>query len=1200
MPKRSGRPSAAQTPAPKSDKIYGSSKNKRGSASTEGRSIKLSAKTIDTLEKKLKEFKEKHPNAKNVTLSDLKKVYRRGSGAYSKSHRPTITGGAPNSRAAWSFARVNKFLLKAGGTKVKAAYVQDDDLMAKGGLIGKIEEFSNGAADVSLFDESGNNVGFVEIHYDKVENLLYTPSKLEGISKKDYISNPQYNILIDELKKLGIKPTDKIHYIEQIEIFEDFRGKGYASQALSDAIDFYKDEGVEFLLLTVGADTSEKGALSNKKLIEFYTRHGFKLLKGSGNYKNRMIINLKEFAKGGKVFNDKELLAKWKKGESIGFTAESHLKSKGLIPRADGTKRKSEKYMEEGGALEELENSLILAPNGQISNLTPEQYELVRTPEFKAWFGDWENDPQNASKVVDENGEPMVVYHGSRSMFSIFNLEKSGESSTPARVGFWFTPIKKFAYNFASTTWWGESKEPIVYSLFLSIKNPKIYNSEPSDSTMIYPDSYQKFKIDIWALDGQSADRANVGGIGMMLNNQKETIKKYRESLENQGFDGIFINKTRYDSSEAGGLNNQIVALLPNQIKLTDGTNTTFDMNNPDIRYKKGGKLGDCYEAAGNFCIGSMYSPELEFVGEPYLVHAEVKGQGKAEGLRFGHAWVEDDENVYDYSNGREIVMPKVVYYAIGDIQTNDPKKYQRYTFPEARAKMLKTKHYGSWDIETEYAEGGLVAPNGKKSNLTPEQYKLVRTPEFKAWFGDWENNPENASKVVDENGEPMVVYHGTNQKFNIFDTYIANGTYHGKGGYFTSSIKDLKTNYVTSKEDYYLECFLNIKKPLIVGKKNEGTWFEKEEREIIKQNLKIFSFPRVNYAYENSWDSDNLEKIVRSEFNEDKSGRVLNSIYRDIGFDGIIYLSPNKLKGHTAPLKTKHYVAFEPNQIKLADGTNTTFNAKSDIRYEDGGLIAPNGTNNTFDANNPDIRYEDGGMSKSGQEVQCVNCGWAWNTEDSEDFDKYVCHKCGFDNTLYYDTPLKNETMNVEQEVLKEGGVVVGKRHSEMDEDGTTGERFLVESTGQVVEVEGGEGVLCSKSMQADEKLSFDGRKMTARQIASFLNHKYGGVEFEKGGEVKNVCGCKSMYYHGGELPSAKLDSLHGGEAVITVKTMESKDKFYFEGRKQTPREILSKINARYGGKSFEHGGTIDLSKHRYHNSIKMDKMLHFTKSFF
>ena len=75
-----------------------------------------------------------------------------------------------------------------------------------------------------------------------------------------------------------------------------------------------------------------------------------------------------------------------------------------------------------------------------------------------------------------------------------------------------------------------------------------------------------------------------------------------------------------------------------------------------------------------------------------------------------------------------------------------------------------------------------LKAINGKPSNLTPKQWKLVRTPQFKAWFGDWENDPENASKVVDENGEPLVVYHATNNVFNEFSCvtdveYLVNNT---------------------------------------------------------------------------------------------------------------------------------------------------------------------------------------------------------------------------------------------------------------------------------------------------------------------------------------------------------------------------------------------------------------------------------------
>jgi hypothetical protein len=155
-----------------------------------------------------------------------------------------------------------------------------------------------------------------------------------------------------------------------------------------------------------------------------------------------------------------------------------------------------------------------------------------------------------------------------------------------------------------------------------------------------------------------------------------------------------------------------------------------------------------------------------------------------------------------------------------------------------------------------------------------------------------------------------------------------------------------------------------------------------------------------------------------------------------------------------------------------------------------------------------------------------------------------------------------------------------------------------MVQSTGQVVELEGGEGVLCRQSMSSDKKYEFMGKEMNARQIASFLNHKYGGVEFAKGGAVpKKVCGCRA-YYHGGEVPSATLNSLEGGEAVVTVKTMESKDKYDFQGAKMTPRQILSKINADAGGKKFEEGGVIDLSKIKLDNEIRMVKMLHFCQN--
>jgi hypothetical protein len=126
---KKGGKTIAQTPAPKKDRVFGSSKNKPGSASSKkaASKIELNESIVKTLTEKAKEYNEKHSS--KVSTSTLKAVMRRGMGAYSTSHRPTITGGAPNSRQAWGFARVNKFLQKKGGAKVKAAYVQDDDLL---------------------------------------------------------------------------------------------------------------------------------------------------------------------------------------------------------------------------------------------------------------------------------------------------------------------------------------------------------------------------------------------------------------------------------------------------------------------------------------------------------------------------------------------------------------------------------------------------------------------------------------------------------------------------------------------------------------------------------------------------------------------------------------------------------------------------------------------------------------------------------------------------------------------------------------------------------------------------------------------------------------------------------------------------------------------------------------------------------------
>jgi len=55
-------------------------------------------------------------------------------------------------------------------------------------------------------------------------------------------------------------------------------------------------------------------------------------------------VNRPEMKEGGVVYKDQELLKKYKSGKNIGFSATSHLKAKGLIPRSHGKKEVSKKY----------------------------------------------------------------------------------------------------------------------------------------------------------------------------------------------------------------------------------------------------------------------------------------------------------------------------------------------------------------------------------------------------------------------------------------------------------------------------------------------------------------------------------------------------------------------------------------------------------------------------------------------------------------------------------------------------------------------------------------------------------------------------------------------------------------------------------------------------------------------------------------
>lgn len=121
-----GLMAAASRRAPKKDRIYGSKKNPKGSASG-GKKITFSAKTEKALHNKVKEHNAKAPNGRKATMAQLKAVYRRGAGAFSSSHRPGKT------RDQWAMARVNAYLrLLKSGRPANPNYKQDNDVLPSG------------------------------------------------------------------------------------------------------------------------------------------------------------------------------------------------------------------------------------------------------------------------------------------------------------------------------------------------------------------------------------------------------------------------------------------------------------------------------------------------------------------------------------------------------------------------------------------------------------------------------------------------------------------------------------------------------------------------------------------------------------------------------------------------------------------------------------------------------------------------------------------------------------------------------------------------------------------------------------------------------------------------------------------------------------------------------------------------------------
>ena len=213
-------------------------------------------------------------------------------------------------------------------------------------------------------------------------------------------------------------------------------------------------------------------------------------------------------------------------------------------------------------------NTETKPPRDILNQGLPEKEEKTDTPEFRRWFGD--------SKVTDEGGNPLRVYHGTTGDFEVFDQGRASRSSghATAGLGFFFSDDPSVASLFAGgvddTQWppkWRQNKGANTVPVFLSIKKPF------------------ELTADKWRdiVTNNGAD-----GEPQFKENAKKYIQRQRDLLEKQGYDGVHIKgdpKFRDSMTEEYGHDNW-VAFKPEQIKSAIANRGTFDPRNPSMLYQ--------------------------------------------------------------------------------------------------------------------------------------------------------------------------------------------------------------------------------------------------------------------------------------------------------------------------------------------------------------------------------------------------------------------------------------------------------------------------------------------------------------------------------------------------------------------------------------------------------------------------------------
>ena len=1187
--------SLSKTPSPKKDRIYGSKVNPKGSASSEksASSIKFDGKTIASLTTKLNEFKENN-NSKKVSLSDLKAVYRRGLGAYSSSHRPTISGGKPNTRNAWAMARVNAFLRKASGGDYKKTYVQDDDLLKydNGGEVGQDIKCRRcgwewNTSQSEEFDKYVcHNCGF--------DNRMFYDKNPIG-----YVDGGKINSIVEDSKETG---------------FLKFRKNAQFIQKHPE------------LFLAKGGEAEERIKRNQKKYLGYddLPQSPTEKVKGEDTLKGRY-----EYYR-----NHKELFGALENGGEIDDHNETYKKWRSLVNMSYGELKKfyDSKEGREAGLSQSEANKQGIS-NGRESARWVMKMKQTPKSEWTPTMWKWANKQisfisrmsGNEGGLYDDKGNKtrkhtsLLIWGHNPKKSSSMKYENGGgidESMLFDRYGNkleigdrvkYDKVFYTFKYRIIGTIieFKEESDRQIKNSSFgkIASKNlnirAKVEVSEKLDNNYRKVKDFQKTTLirlsNLNKIDEQGNDiipnqnKMAKGGTTSKFKIYHETLSEALDEaeryIEANGYHftedryfpdvtsgGIRYGETKSISRELGGKRKN--TLLAQIYRMDSGR---YELN-MYFAYMSGGQT----DATRTFVKDGAYKYILINVVRNNNFQ---KWANKKESL--------EKELEFIRSANPELASELKIFETNVDEQASFLTKKRvksgtvyKKNYSVSKFELKKMEDGGVMDVRMEDTIQRMDDPNFADISMYMKGGKINWTEFYK------DGGMNKTCEKFDKNGERKIDMKSIDELTFCVNKLPQTKEFHFHDGQYDADRKKLQKEIIYKiKKD--LVC-VESDKPIAIlmgGSPASGksTFLKKYrpyllEEEILKVDADEIRSQLPEYkgfnATQTHLETKDIVNLLLSDrnigipcrfdliydgtMNNTKSYLPLIALLKSLGYRiYVVYIDnvPKDVIVNRALERYKRSGRFVPLEV-IDDFFTRGKSALNEIKKEVDGYMIVDGKDSNYHV------IEKGGMqlpknrrySKIGEPIKIT-------TQD-------VVREYKRGGELNPDNPqLKNEVVHKSGKV---GGMLVGNRHSE------GGIKAINKSTGQPLEMEGGEVVITRNAVSDDKKRMFEGKMMTNKEILSKINESGGGVSFAKGGNVKKKddCGCGG-YESGGNVKDMKSQYPKDFKKGVREETREHSDTFMdLKRNKISLKQAAEKVVAKHLSEkpnyyqNYKHGG--------------------------